>query len=81
MLATLLHKNLECAWSTQESFQFFVMYGRPENIVFFFPCWDIIKCQNASVLTTAIFELVQQLYHATEFGNVANTVSACADQP
>jgi len=33
------------------------------------------------VLTTAIFELVQQLYHATEFGNVANTVSACADQP
>jgi len=27
------------------------------------------------------FELVQHLYDATEFGNVANTVSACADQP
>jgi len=27
------------------------------------------------------FELVQQFYHATERGNVANTVSACADQP
>jgi len=27
------------------------------------------------------FELVQQFYHVTEFGNVANTVSACADQP
>jgi len=23
---------------------------------------------------------VQQFYHATEFGNVANTASACADQ-
>jgi len=24
---------------------------------------------------------VQQFYHATEFGNVANAVSTCADQP
>jgi len=30
---------------------------------------------------TAVFEFVQQCYHATEFGNVANTVSTCADQP
>jgi len=30
---------------------------------------------------TAVFELAQQFYHATEFGNVANTVSTCADQP
>jgi len=27
------------------------------------------------------FELVQQFYHATEIGNVATAVSACADQP
>jgi len=33
------------------------------------------------MLTTAVFELVQQFYHATEFGNVANAVSARADQP
>jgi len=26
-------------------------------------------------------ELDQHFYHATEFGNVANTVSACTDQP
>jgi len=32
------------------------------------------------MLTTAIFELAQQLYYATETGNVANAVSACADQ-
>jgi len=36
---------------------------------------------NASVLKTTVFELMQQFYHATEIGNVANAVSACADQP
>jgi len=29
---------------------------------------------------TVVFELVQQFYHATENGNVANAVSALADQ-
>jgi len=29
----------------------------------------------------AVSDLVQQLYHATEIANVANAVSACADQP
>jgi len=33
------------------------------------------------MLTTALFELVQQFYHATEIDNVANAVSARADQP
>jgi len=33
------------------------------------------------VLTTAVFQLVQLFYHAAEIGNVANAVSACADQP
>jgi len=33
------------------------------------------------MLKTAVFELVQQFYHATEIGSVANAVSACADQP
>jgi len=30
-----------------------------------------MKCLNATLLETAVFELVQQFYHATEFGNVA----------
>jgi len=30
--------------------------------------------------TTAVFELVQQLYHALEIGNVAKA-STCAHQP
>jgi len=33
------------------------------------------------MLATAVFELVQQFYHATEIGNVANPVGACANQP
>jgi len=34
------------------------------------------------MLTSAVFGLVQQFYHATETaGNVAKAVSACADQP
>jgi len=33
------------------------------------------------MLKTAVFELVQQFYHATETANVAIVVSACADQP
>jgi len=33
------------------------------------------------MLKVAVFELVQQFCHAAEIGNVANAVSACADQP
>jgi len=33
------------------------------------------------MLTTAVFEFVQQFYYAAEIGNVANGVSDCADQP
>jgi len=33
------------------------------------------------MLATAVFELVQQFYRATEIANVANAFSACADQP
>jgi len=39
-----------------------------------------MKCLDASMLISAVFELVQQFYHATEIGNAVNTVSACADQ-
>jgi len=33
------------------------------------------------MLATAVFELMQQFYHATENDNEANVVSSCADQP
>jgi len=33
------------------------------------------------MLKTAVFDLVEQFYHATEIGSVVNAVSICADQP
>jgi len=48
---------------------------------FLFPWWDIIKCLNTSMLTTAVFAVVQEFYHATEICNVANAFSPCANQP
>jgi len=33
------------------------------------------------LLPSAVFELVQQLHHATETSNVPNAVTACVDQP
>ena len=62
-------------------FSFFYVWKSSILLVFLFVCCDIIKCLNASMSTTAVFELVEQFYHATEIGNVANGVSACADQP
>jgi len=32
------------------------------------------------MLKKSVFELMQQVYHATEIAKVANTLSACADQ-
>jgi len=33
------------------------------------------------MLTTAVFQLVQQFYHVAKIGNIANVVNACAAQP
>jgi len=53
------------------------MYRSPANLKFsFFPA-DTLS--NACMLTTAVCELVQQFYPATEIGNVSNAVSTYAD--
>jgi len=63
------------------TFDFFISIEVQQTFTFLFPFWDIIKCLNASVLTVAVFELVQPFYYATETGNEANAVSTCAVQP
>jgi len=67
----------------KKTFDFVVIYRSPVNFYFSFFLLRNNKCLNPSMLTTAVFELVQQFYHATEIGrpNAANAVSACADQP
>jgi len=49
---------------------------------FGFPFSLLRHCQiPATMLTKAVFELMQQFYHVTEIVNVAIAVSAYADQP
>jgi len=47
--------------------------------IFSFPFSLLRHHQLFESFYAAVFE--QQFYHATEAGNVANAVSACADQP
>ena len=78
----LIYTRIENAhWIRKKTFVHLWCIGFSKPLVFLLHCWDIIKHLNASVLTTAVFELVQQFYHAAEFGNVANAVRACAGQP
>ena len=63
------------------TFNFSLCIEVQQTFSFYFPCWDIIKCLNASVLNSAVSELVQQFNHATEIGNVVTAVSARTDQP
>jgi len=49
-----------------------------QTFVFFPACSDIIKCLNTFILATAVFELMQQIYHGTEIGNITNAVSTLA---
>jgi len=65
----------------KNTFDFLLCIDVQQILAFLFPCWDIITYLNASVLTTGVFELLQQFNHATKIGNVANAVSACPYQP
>ena len=60
----------------KKAFDFLLCIEVQQTFSFPFHCWDIIKCLNASILATAVFERVQQFYHGTEIGNVANAVRA-----
>jgi len=67
----------------QENYPFCCYLQKTSKLSFPFFLLRHNKCLKASMLTTNVFELVQQFYHATEIGrpNAANAVSACPDQP
>ena len=46
-----------------------------------FPLLRHYEMPECFYVKSCCFELVQQFYHATEIGNVATAVSACAEQP
>jgi len=43
----------------KKTFDFLLFIEVQQLLDFLFPCWDIIKCLNASMLTTAVFELAE----------------------
>jgi len=51
------------------------------KLIFPFPLLRYYEMPDCFYVKNCCFQLVQQFYHATGFGNVANTVSARADQP
>jgi len=54
----------ESSVSISSNLLIFLSIDFQQLLIFLFPCWGIIKCLNASTLTTAAFELVQHFYHA-----------------
>jgi len=65
----------------KKAFNFLLCIEVQQVFIFSFSLLRHCQCPNASMLKTAVFELVQQIYHATEIGNVVSAFIACADQP
>ena len=52
----------------------FLCRGVQQTLFFLSPA-ETLSMPECFYVKTAVFELVQQFYHATEIGNVANAVS------
>jgi len=76
---TIFSKNFLGAWPSFGSPGYYD--GSPANFSFSFFTTEALSILECFYIKTAVFELVQQFYHATEISNVANAVSSCADQP
>jgi len=56
------------------------MYSSPENVYFSFLHAETLSIPECFDVKAAAYAFVQQFYNAAETGDVANAVSACADQ-
>ena len=63
------------------TFNFLLCIEVQQTFIFPFSLLRPYQIPECFYVKNAVFELMQQLYHATEIGNVANALSACADQP
>ena len=61
--------------------QFLLCIEVQQTVSFPFSLLRHYQMSECFYVNNCYFQLVQQLHHATEIGNVANAVSACADQP
>jgi len=75
------HTRIENAHEVRKKLSIFIMYRSPAN--FYFSFFPVEALPNSWMLLVkkAVFELVEQFYHATKIANVANAVSLCVDQP
>jgi len=64
----------------KKTFDFLLCIGVQQIFSFPFSLLRRYQMLNAFMVTTAIYELGQQYYHAAEIGNVPNAVSTCATQ-
>jgi len=56
-------------------------FSFPFSLLWHYQMPEYFYVMLKTVLKTAVFELMQQFYHATEIGNAASGVSACVDEP
>ena len=80
----LNYTRIENADKVRKKLSIFLLFIEVQHTFSFpFSCWDTMNAWMLPMLTSAVFELVQQFYQATEIRmpNAANAASACADQP
>jgi len=64
----------------KKTFNFLLCIDVQQTFSFPFSLLRHYQIPECFYVKKAVFELVQQFYHATEIANVANALSACADQ-
>jgi len=65
----------------KKTFNFLLCIEVQQTFSFRFSLLRHYQIPECFYVKKAVFELVQQFYHATEFANIANALSAYADQP
>jgi len=75
------YTRIENAHKVRKNTFYVLLYVELKQTYFFFLPAETSKMLECFYVKTIVFELVQQFHHATEIGNAANAVSACADHP
>jgi len=65
----------------KKTFNFLLCIEVQQTVSFHFSLLRHYQLPESFHVYKALFELVQQFYHATEIGNVATAVSTSGDQP
>ena len=76
------YTRIENAYEVRKkTFNFLLCIEVQQTFSFSFSLLRHYQIPECFYVKKAVFELVQQFYHAIEITNVANALGACADQP